>query len=65
MLQRRIADRIADVENAVSAPGGMPDDVPDRWENDFGALADPDRQLLTGLLGEDAMTLDMPAGHAA
>jgi hypothetical protein len=65
LLQRRIAHRIADVENAVAAPGGMPDDVPDRWENDFGALDAADRDLLSNLLGDEAMTLEMPTGHAA
>ena len=65
LLQRRIAQRIADVENAASAPGAMPDDVPDRWENDFGGLEDPDRDLLSNLLGHDPMTLDLPAGNAA
>ena len=65
LLQRRIASRIADVENAVSAPGGMPEDAPDRWENDFTALADADKSLLAGLLGEDPMTLDLLTGQAA
>ena len=65
LLQRRIAHRIADVENVVAAPGGMPDDVPDRWENDFGALEAADRDLLSDLLGDDAMTLEMLTGHAA
>lgn len=65
LLQRRIAHRIADVENAVAAPGGMPDDVPDRWENDFGALDAADRDLLSNLLGDEAMTLEMLTGHAA
>ena len=65
LLQRRIAHRIADVENAVAAPVGMPDDVPDRWENDFGALDAADRDLLSNLLGDEAMTLEMPTGHAA
>ncbi|MGB0631713.1 MAG: hypothetical protein ACPGRZ_13565 [Alphaproteobacteria bacterium] len=65
LLQRRIANRIADVENAVSAPGGMPDDVPDRWENDFSALGGGDRDLLHSLLGADPMTLNLLAGNAA
>ena len=65
LLQRRIAARMADLENAVAAPGGMPDDVPDRWENDFTGLGDGDRDLLTGLLGNDPMTLDLLTGHAA
>lgn len=65
LLQRRIASRIADLENAVAAPGGMPDDVPDRWENDFSALEDVDRDLLADLLGDDPMTLDLLTGHAA
>ncbi|RZO39116.1 MAG: hypothetical protein EVA87_02740 [Rhodospirillaceae bacterium] len=64
LLQRRIVQRIADVENAVSAPGVMPNDVPDRWTNDFSALEDADRDLLYDLLGDDAMTLDMMAGNA-
>jgi len=30
LLQRRITDRLSDVENAVAAPGRMPDNAPDR-----------------------------------
>ena len=65
LLQRRIASRIVDVENAVAAPGGMPDDIPDRWENDLSGLEDADRDLLSGLLGDEPMTLDLLTGHAA
>jgi hypothetical protein len=65
MLQRRIADRITDIENVLSAPGGMPEDVPDRWENDFSALSEADKSILGSLLGDDAMTLDIPAGNAS
>ena len=65
LLQRRIASRIAYMENAVAAPGGMPDNVPDRWENDLSGLDDEDQRLLTELLGDDPMTLDLLTGHAA
>jgi len=69
LLQRRIAARLSsvpsDVENAKAAPGAMPDEVPDTWINDFSGL-DPDgAALLRGLLGDDAMTLDMLTGNAA
>lgn len=69
LLQRRIAARLAagssDFENAKAAPGAMPDDVPDTWMNDFSGLDAAGRNLLSGLLGDDAMTLDMLSGHAA
>lgn len=69
LLQRRIAARLgaasADIENAKAAPGAMPDDVPDTWINDFSGLDAAGREILTGLLGDDAMTLDMLSGHAA
>lgn len=56
LLQRRITDRLSDVENAVAAPGRMPDDAPDRWENDFSGLDAADRKLLGTLLGVETMT---------
>lgn len=55
LLQRRIAERLTDVENAIAAPGRMPDEVPDRWENDFSELDVLDRDLLLRLLGEEPM----------
>lgn len=57
LLQRRIAERLTDVENAVAAPGRMPDDVPDRWENDFSGLDDAGREVLTVLLGDAPMRI--------
>ena len=65
LLQRRIAVRLSDVENAKAAPGAMPDDVPDIWVNDFSGLDDVGKNLLQDLLGDTPMTLDMLAGHAA
>lgn len=65
LLQRRIAKRISDVENAVAAPGAMPDEVPDVWRNDFSGLDAAGRALLGGLLGDEPMTLDILRGHAA
>jgi len=56
LLQRRITDRLSDVENAVAAPGRMPDNAPDRWENDFSGLDAADRKLLRTLLGIETMT---------
>ena len=35
LLQRRLVLRLSDVENAVAAPGAIPNDVPDRWEHRF------------------------------
>lgn len=57
LLQRRIARRLSDIENTVSAPGRLPDDVPDRWENDFSGLDAAGRDVLTALLGAAPMTL--------
>lgn len=65
LLQRRIAARLSDVENAKAAPGAMPDEVPDTWINDFSGLAGGDQDLLAGLLGDDPMTLEMLSGNAA
>jgi hypothetical protein len=65
LLQRRIAVRLSDVENAKAAPGAMPDDVPDIWVNDFSGLDDVGKYLLQDLLGYTPMTLDTLAGHAA
>lgn len=65
LLQRRLAARLADVENAVAAPGRMPDDCPDVWENDLSALDDDGRALLDQLLGDAPMRLEETAGHAA
>jgi hypothetical protein len=65
LLQRRIAARLSDVENAKAAPGAMPDEVPDIWVNDFSGLDEAGRDLLTGLLGDAAMTVDMLSGNAA
>ncbi len=56
LLQRRITDRLSDVENAVAAPGRMPDNAPDRWENDFSGLDATGRNLLGTLLGVETMT---------
>ena len=56
LLQRRITDQLSDVENAVAAPGRMPDNAPDRWENDFSGLDAADRKLLRTLLGIETMT---------
>lgn len=61
LLQRRIAARlaarVADVENVVAAPGRIPDDIPDRWENDLSGLDAAGRTILTELLGDEVMTL--------
>ena len=57
LLQRRITERLSDIENAVAAPGHLPDDVPDRWENDFSGLDAGGREVLTTLLGTAPMTL--------
>lgn len=69
LLQRRIAARLgagaSEVENAKAAPAAMPDDVPDIWVNDYSGLDGDGRAMLSGLLGDDAMTLDMLSGHAA
>ena len=65
LLQRRLKLRLSDVENAVAAPGAMPDDLPDRWENDFSGLDPSHRDILTDLLGAEPMTLGLLTGHAA
>ena len=57
LLQRRIAERLSDVENAKAAPGAAPDDIPDVWENDYSGLDAAGRDVLGHLLGEAAMTL--------
>jgi hypothetical protein len=57
LLQRRITERLSDIENAVAAPGRLPDDVPDRWENDFSGLDAGGRDILETLLGATPMTL--------
>jgi hypothetical protein len=57
LLQRRIAERLADVENVKAAPGAAPDDIPDVWENDFSGLDAAGRALMGRLLGPAAMTL--------
>ena len=38
LLQRRLAERISDIENEKAAPGTLPDDLPDQWENDYSQL---------------------------
>ncbi|MEE2995515.1 MAG: hypothetical protein VX700_00065 [Pseudomonadota bacterium] len=65
ILQSRIAERNTDVENVLSAPAGMPEDVPERWENDFSALPEASKDTLSSLLGDDVMTLDTPAANAS
>lgn len=65
LLQRRIAVRLSDTENAVAAPGGIPDDCPDVWENDFSGLDAASRDVLHGLLGADPLRLETVAGNAA
>ena len=55
LLQRRINGRLSDIENAVTAPGRVPDDVPDRWENDFSSLNTANGELLRTLLGVETM----------
>ncbi|MBL4721195.1 MAG: hypothetical protein JKY20_08715 [Alphaproteobacteria bacterium] len=57
LLQRRITERLSDIENAVAAPGVMPDDVPDQWDNDFSGVDAASRQVLETLLGDNPMTL--------
>lgn len=57
LLQRRIAERLTDVENINAAPGAPPDDIPDVWENDLSGLDEAGRVLLGRLLGDAAMTL--------
>ncbi|PPR10518.1 MAG: hypothetical protein CFH41_01505, partial [Alphaproteobacteria bacterium MarineAlpha11_Bin1] len=47
------------------APRTMPEDVPDRWQNDFDALTAAGGQLLSNLLGTDPMTLESLAENAA
>jgi hypothetical protein len=65
LLQRRLAKRIAEVENAKAAPGTVPEDVPDVWRNDLSGLDGAGRSLLRGLLGDEPMTRDLLAGYAA
>ncbi len=65
LLQCRITQRTTDIENLVSAPRTMPEDVPDRWQNDFDALTAAGGQLLSNLLGTDPMTLESLAENAA
>jgi hypothetical protein len=57
LLQRRLAEQLSDVENAIAAPGKMPEDVPDRWENDFSGLGPADQERLTSLLGSAPMII--------
>ena len=57
LLQRRIAERLADFENAVAAPGRMPDDIPDLWQNDFSGLDASGRDVLEKLLGAEPMAM--------
>lgn len=61
LLQRRLARRLsgpfAEIENAVAAPGRIPEDVPDRWDNDFTDLDAGGHALLMRLLGDAPMTL--------
>lgn len=60
LLQRRLATRLAGggdtVENAVAAPGRLPDGAPDIWDNDFGDLDRDGRDLIERLLGDAPMT---------
>lgn len=67
LLQRRIAARLSErllaVENAVAAPGRMPDDCPDAWENDFSGLDAAGRAVMDDLLGGAPMRLEEAAGH--
>lgn len=65
LLQRRIADRLSDVENAVAAPGRVPDDCPDVWENDFGDIDPEGRVVLEAMLGTAPILLNPVAGDAA
>ncbi len=57
LLQRRLIERLADVENAKEAPGAIPDNCPDTWENDFSALGADGRDLLESLLGDTPLRL--------
>lgn len=58
LLQRRIRERLSDVENAIAAPGRMPDDCPDVWENDFGDLDPAGRAALQTMLGTAPILLN-------
>lgn len=66
LLQRRIAARLADgaiaVENAVAAPGRMPEDCPDVWENDFSGLDAAGRDTVERLLGTVPMRIEEVSG---
>ncbi len=64
LLQRRLIERLADVENAKAAPGGIPDDCPDTWENDFSALDADGRQILERLLGDTPLRILAVASDA-
>ena len=57
LLLRRLIERFADVENAKAAPGAIPDDCPDTWENDFSALDAAGRDLLGHLLDDVPLRL--------
>jgi hypothetical protein len=61
LIQRRLAQRLtaeyAELENAISAPGRLPDDVPDLWNNEFGDLDPAGHALLERLLGREPMSL--------
>ncbi len=57
LLQRRLIERLADVENVKAAPGAIPDDCSDTWENDFSALGASGRDLLQNLLGDTPLRL--------
>lgn len=69
LLQQRLVERLAgkpaDVENAIAAPGGWPEDIPDIWEHDFSGLDDEGCRVLGRVLGDAAMTVEGRTHDAA
>tara|TARA_B100000686_G_scaffold284420_1_gene307951 strand:- start:750 stop:1334 length:585 start_codon:yes stop_codon:yes gene_type:complete len=58
LLQDRLAQKMSYVENVISAPKRLPNDVPDDWENDFSGLEEFDRHLFFSMLGEESMRFE-------
>lgn len=65
LLQRRMLERLSDVENAVAAPGRLPEGCPDVWTSDFSGLDAAGAELLESLLGRAPMRLDGVTDDAA
>ncbi len=64
LLQGRIQGRLDDIENAISAPSAIQDNLPDRWKNDLSALEQASRGILLKILGDDLISLDPRTGNA-